>query len=51
MGKKMIPPETIEQIDRILRQGNDVELKKVNGKIHVVEVKRKIVDRTTFTTG
>lgn len=43
--------EQLEEITRILRKGNTVELKKVNGQIHIVEIHRKITNRTELTTG
>ncbi len=35
-------PKVIEEILRILKRGNTVELKKVSGQIVVVEIERKV---------
>lgn len=35
-------PKTIEEILRILKRGNTVEVKKVNGQLVVVEIERKV---------
>lgn len=35
-------PKVIEEILRILKRGNTVELKKVGGQIVVVEIERKV---------
>lgn len=35
-------PKIIEEILRILKRGNTVELKKVSGQIVVVEIERKV---------
>lgn len=35
-------PKVIEEILRILKRGNTVEVKKVNGQIVVVEIERKV---------
>lgn len=42
MATYEIPPEALLAIDRILHRGNTVELKKVNGKIEVIEITRQV---------
>lgn len=46
-----MPPEIWEEIQRILKRGNTVELKKVGGQIVVVEIERKVKIKRTVTTG
>jgi len=40
MTSETFSPAVLREIDRILKQGNTVELKRVNGKLVVVEIKR-----------
>jgi len=42
MAKFELPEKVVEAITEALRKGNDVELKKVNGQIVVVEIQRKL---------
>lgn len=39
--ERLIPEEVEKQIIQILKKGNDVELKKINGQLVVVEITRK----------
>ena len=40
MTLETFSPAVLKEIDRILKQGNTVELKRINGKLVVVEIKR-----------
>lgn len=40
--------EVIEEIARILKHGNTVELKKENNKLVVVEIQRKVKTKTSI---
>ncbi len=40
--------EVVEAINRILKRGNSVELKKENGKLVVVEIERKVKTKTSI---
>lgn len=43
--------EQLEEITRILRKGGTVELKKINGQLHIIEIHRKLIDKKELTTG
>lgn len=43
--------EQLAEITRILRRGDTVELKKINGQIHIIEIHRKLTKKTELTTG
>lgn len=45
------PPNTWALIDTILRRGDTVELKRVGGQLHIVEIRRTIKERVTLATG
>ena len=42
MEREFLPKEVVEEITRILKQGNSVELKKEKDKLVVVEIQRKV---------
>lgn len=44
----MFNADVIETINKILKKGNSVELKKENGKLVVVEIERKVKTKTVF---
>lgn len=46
---KIFSAEMIEEITRILKHGNSVELKRENGKLVVVEIQRKVKSKTSIT--
>lgn len=37
----ILPPEVQSAVYNIIKAGNNAEVKKVNGKIEVIEIKRK----------
>ena len=37
-----VRPETVQAIEKILRQGNQAEVKIEQGKVTVIEIKRKL---------
>ena len=41
--------DVVEEINRIFKHGNTVELKKENGKLVVVEIQRKAKIKTSIT--
>lgn len=41
----------LECIARILKSGNNVELKKVNGEIQIIEIQRKLKMKTPIQAG
>lgn len=43
----MFTTEVIEEIQRILKRGNTVELKRENNKLVVVEIQRKVKIKTS----
>lgn len=45
------PAKTWAHIVDILKHGNTVELKKIGGNIHVIEIRRTIKDRYPPATG
>ena len=45
---KLLSQEVIEEINRILKHGNTVELKRENGKLVVVEIQRKAKIKTSI---
>ena len=44
---KLFTAEVIEEIGRILKHGNTVELKRENGKLVIVEIQRKVKIKTS----
>lgn len=42
MAKLELPEKIVDAISDALKRGNDVELKKVNGQIVVIEIQRKL---------
>lgn len=52
MGKKtLLTDEMLDLIAKILKRGDTVELKKENGDIVVVEIRRQKKMKNPFTTG
>ena len=49
LDNKIFSPEITEQIMKILRRGDTVELKKENGKLVVVEIRRQVKNKTSIT--
>lgn len=47
----MTDAEIMSAVLPILRRGNTAEIKLVGGEIHVIEIRRKIKQRVTVTTG
>jgi hypothetical protein len=50
-GEKMsvpITPEVWETIEKILRRGDTVELKRENGRLVIVEITRKVKTKTSI---
>lgn len=45
---KLLSQEVIEEINRILKHGNTVEIKCENGKLIVVEIQRKAKIKTSM---
>lgn len=43
--------EVLGKILLILKRGNTVEVKRVNGEIQIIEIQRKIKHRMTVATG
>lgn len=43
---KLFTPELCEQIMKILRRGDTVELKKENSRLVVVEIRRQVKSKT-----
>ncbi len=49
MENNLFTSEAMAEISRILKKGNTVELKKVNGTLVIVEIQRKVKSRTSIT--
>ncbi len=49
MNVNNLPAESAEQIIKIIRHGNDAEVKKINGQIVVIEIERKVRAKTSIT--
>ena len=47
MSSELFTPEVIDQILRILKQGNSVELKKERDSLVVVEIQRKVKNKVS----
>lgn len=45
------PAKTWARIADILKHGNTVELKKIGGSVHIIEIRRTIKDRVPPATG
>lgn len=50
-NKPLFDEKTVETILKILRKGDSVELKKENGNLVVVEIRRQKKMKQTFTIG
>lgn len=48
IDSKMFTTEVVKEIDRILKKGNSVELKKERGKLVIVEIYRKVKAKTSI---
>lgn len=48
METKLFSQEIIDEILRVLKHGNSVELKKENNKLVVVEIQRKVKTKTSI---
>jgi hypothetical protein len=46
---KSLSPEIMNEIIRILKHGNSVELKKEKDKLVVVEIQRRVKEKTSMT--
>ncbi len=46
MNEKAFTPEVIDNICRVLKRGDTVELKRESGKLIVVEIRRQVKTRT-----
>ena len=50
MDEKIVfTPEMLELIVRIVRRGNSAEIKKENNKIVIVEIERRVRNKTSIT--
>lgn len=50
MGEKVLfTPEVVGLIMRIVRKGKSVEIKKENNKLVVVEIERRVRNKTSIT--
>jgi hypothetical protein len=47
--KAIFTPEVIELILRIIKRGNSAEVKKENNKLVIVEVERRVRNKTSIT--
>lgn len=47
--KIVFTPEMLELIVRIVRRGNSAEIKKENNKIVIVEIERRVRNKTSIT--
>lgn len=47
IDSKLFMAEVIEEIQRILKHGNSVELKRENNRLVVVEIQRKVKIKTS----
>jgi hypothetical protein len=47
IDSKLFTTEVIEEIQRILKHGNSVELKRENSRLVVVEIQRKVKIKTS----
>ena len=47
--KIVFTPEMLELIVRIVRRGNSAEIKKENNKIVIVEIERRVKNKTSIT--
>lgn len=47
IDSKLFTAEVIEEIQRILKHGNSVELKRENNRLVVVEIQRKVKIKTS----
>ncbi len=49
MGEKVIfTPEMVDLIMKILRKGNSAEIKKENNKLVIVEIERRVKNKTSI---
>lgn len=47
--KSIFTPEMVDCIMKILRRGNAAEIKKENNKLVVVEIERRVRNKTSIT--
>lgn len=45
---KLFSPEVVDLIMQILKRGNTVEIKKENNKLVVVEIQRRVKNKTSI---
>lgn len=48
--KQLLDEKTEREIRAILRRGNTVELKKINGAVHVIEIERRKRAQTQYSS-
>ena len=46
--KSIFTPETVDLIMKILRRGNAAEIKKENNKLVIVEIERRVRNKTSI---
>lgn len=49
MENNLFSSEAIAEINRILKKGNTVEIKKVKDTLVIVEIQRKVKNKTSIT--
>lgn len=49
INSKCFTEEVVQEISKIIKRGNSVELKKENNKFVVVEIQRKVKTKTSIT--
>ena len=49
MKELTFTPEMVEAIQHILKRGNSAEIKKENNKIVIVEIERRVKNKTSIT--
>lgn len=47
--KELFTPEVIDTIMRIVKKGDSVEIKKENNKLVIIEIQRKVKNKTSIT--
>lgn len=47
--KNIFTPEMVDLIMKILRRGNAAEIKKENNKLVIVEIERRVRNKTSIT--
>lgn len=48
IDKALLNPDVIKEIDAALKRGNTVELKKEQGNLVIVEIQRKVKNKTSI---